>query len=418
MERSSNVEAAAHFGRSLALISSLPETAQRDEEETRLQLGLGAAVAATKGYGAFEVSRAYDRARVLCQRMGETSQVYFALHGLEAFYQVRGPLTEPRTIGEQSVELAVRSGDNLLLADAKRPLGWCLFCMGELTRADELLSDTLDLYDPTRSHPSTLTFGINTRVMAEANISWVRCFLGQPAEATRRSHEAIKLGREELRPQSLAYALCMAAAVHQCLGHPQLTRDYAEQTIALGKKNGFSYWTAWAEILRGWALAEQGEIRTEITVLRAGLAEYVATGAELFRPYSLGLLAEILGKTALPDEGLTLIEEAIDSGRRNHVLFYDAELHRLKGELLAKTGIAGVNSTSLFLRAIEIARAQSSRLLELRAAVSLYRLECRGAKAAQFRRSLSDLLTAFTDGHEFEDLAQARAALSRGGAAG
>jgi TOMM system kinase/cyclase fusion protein len=408
LERSANVEAAAHLTQALELITRLPASVQRDEEEATLQISLGAAVAATKGYGASEVQDAYDRAWTLCQRLAGTPQVYSALRGLEAFYQVRGPLSTARAIGEQLLQMAEQSHNNSLLAEAKRPLGWCMFCLGETTDANRILVAALDLYDPAESDLSTLTFGIDTRVMGLANLAWAKCYLGHPADALRCSHEAIRLAREVFHPQSLAYALCMGAAVGQGLRDAHAAQELAKQAITLAKKNGFSYWVAWATILQGWAIAEGGRVAAGMATLRAGLTAYRATGAELFRPYSLALLAETCGKAGLPSEGLDLVAAALESSQQSEARFYDAELYRLKGDLLSMSGAAEEMIAPCYARAIELASAQGSRLLELRAAISLNRLRGMGESGVEARRQLVEVLATFTDGFDFDDLVQAR----------
>lgn len=410
--RSANVEATSHLQQAIELIKYLPPSLQRDQDEAALQIALGTSVAAVKGFGASEVEGAYARARTLCSRLGEAPQIHSALRGLEAFYQVRGPLGAAKDIGEQLLRMAKQSRDHFLIAEAQRALGWCLFCLGELAEAERHLTASMQQGTSDRSWDNPLAFGIDNRVMALANLAWVSGYLGRPAEAFRLSERSVLLAREVARPQSLAYALCVSAAVHQGLGATRATQYLAEQTIALSKDNAFSYWNAWATILLGWALAQQGQAKKGMDILRSGLAAYRATGAELFRPYSLGLLAETCGKAGGADEGLDLIAEALDSAFQNDAHFFDAELHRVRADLLLMKGVDEREVEICLTRAIEVAEAQSAWLLMLRALISLNRLS-QSVAEEQTKLRLVTMVASFRDGIEFPDLVRARTLLQR-----
>ena len=183
--------------------------------------------------------------------------------------------------------------------------------------------------------------------------------------------------------------------------------------MALAGENGYSYWLAWGTILQGWAVAERGHAAVGMATLRAGLGAYRATGAELFCSYALALLAEICGKAGRASEGLDLVAEALDSVRENNIHFCEAELHRLKADLLLMNGASEELAAPHFAHAANIARAQGALLLELRSAVGLCRLGSTVQGKAKMRRRLAAILAGFTDDVEFDDLAQARAAIER-----
>ena len=412
LERSANVEAAAHLTLALDLIAQLPASAERDQDETTLQIALGAALAAINGYGTLAVAGAYGRALELCERLGATPETFSALRGLEAFYQVRGPLSTARRIGEQLLQLAEQSQNSLAIAEAMRPLGWCFFCMGEFHDADRMLAGALKLFDPAAPEAGMRTFGIDTGVMGLANSAWVKCYLGDPVDAKRRGAEAVSRAGEAGHAQSLAYALCMTAAVHQSLGDAAATQRLAEQTITLAKDNAYSYWLAWASILQGWAIAEQGNGVDGIETLRAGLAAYGATGAQLFQPYSLGLLADTCKKAGLLDEAATLVEEALNSSSQNEVHFYDAELHRLQGSILASSGMESAVE-GLLAKAVDIACSQGSLLFELRALISLCRFDRDTAEDSKVQRRMAELSDCFGDNIKFANLVEGRAIAER-----
>jgi predicted ATPase len=274
--------------------------------------------------------------------------------------------------------------------------------------------------------------------------------LGYPEQALKRSQEALTLARELAHPFSLAVALCLAAWLHQCRREGQRTHEQAEAAITLCTDQGFAFFLAWATILRGWALAEQGQEKDGIAQIHQGLADYRATGAESSTPHYLALLAETYGRDGQAGEGLTVVGEALAIVDKNEERYYEAELYRLKGELLLqKFGVRGSESQEVqqkskgkgqkakvetspqaeaeacFLKAIEIAQKQQAKSLELRAVMSLVRL--RQHQAAQHatrdthhetrakldaaHTMLADIYNWFTEGFNTKDLQEAKALL-------
>src|SRR5262249_47573951 len=191
-------------------------------------------------------------------------------------------------------------------------------------------------------------------------------------------------------------------------------------------KQEFPVWLAWGTILRGWALAEQGQGVERIAQMRQGLAAWRATGAELNRPHHLALLAEVYEKVGQPAEGLTVLAEALDIVNKNGERIYEAELYRLKGELtLQQFNVQGSKfkveespgsevrspeseAEECFLRAVDIARRQSAKSLELRAITSLARLWQQQGKKDEARQRLTEIYSWFTEGVDTADLKEAR----------
>jgi predicted ATPase len=163
--------------------------------------------------------------------------------------------------------------------------------------------------------------------------AWALWFLGYPNQALKRIHDALTLAHELSHPFDLAYALGCAAIFHQFRGEWQATQEWAEAEIALCNEQGFAYRLAMGTILRGWALARQGQGKEGIAQMRQGLAAWRATGAELVRPYYLALLAEAYGKVGQAGEGLTALTEALELVHKTEERWHEAELYRLRGEL-------------------------------------------------------------------------------------
>jgi predicted ATPase len=189
-------------------------------------------------------------------------------------------------------------------------------------------------------------------------------------------------------------------------------RENAEGLIALSTEHGLADFLAFATILRGWAIAEQERNEDGIAKIQEGLAATRGTGAELVSPYFLCLLAEACMETGRIDEGLSALTEALAAADENENRFYEAETHRLKGELLLRQNDSNAaEARRCFERAIEIARKQSAKSPELRATVSLTRLLAKQGRRNEARTMLADIYGWFTEGFDTADLKDAKAML-------
>ncbi|HEV8715823.1 MAG TPA: hypothetical protein VGX03_23715 [Candidatus Binatia bacterium] len=274
-------------------------------------------------------------------------------------------------------------------------------------------------------------------------ITLVLWFLGYPDQALARSYEAITLARETSHSFSLGFALDGAVWVHRLRREGQATQEQAEALMAFSREQGIYLWGE-ATMFRGWALSEQGQEEEGIAQIRQGLAPHPATESECVRPHFLGLLAEACGKAGQAKEGLALLDEALTATYRNVGRFYEAELYRLKGELslqlrqvkanqnkseasrsiahqnvsISEAGtVGGAHPTgedkaeACFLKAIEIARKQQAKSLELRAVMSLSRLWQQQGKKAEARQMLAEIYGWFTEGFDTKDLQEAKTLL-------
>jgi class 3 adenylate cyclase/predicted ATPase len=425
VQRSANVEAVSHLTTALELLKTLQDTPERAQQELMLQIALGPVLIAAKGYTAPEVERAYTRARELCQQMGETPQLFPVLAGLWVFYNVRAELQTAHQLAEQCLSLAQRLQAPDLLSTAHLALGETLLWLGELTSAGAHYERGVALYDPHQARPAWAWGDFRVAYLSEPALAlW---YLGYPDQALKRSHEALTLARELAHPFTLAYALLWAALFHQCRREGQAVQRWAEAEVALATEHGFRDWLAWGTSLRGWALAAQGQGEEGIAQMRQGLAALQATGVGLLRPYYLALIAEAYGKVGQAEEGLAVLAEALAAADSNRERFYEAELYRLKGELSLKSRVRSPESevTSLqpltpslqakaeecFWKAIEVARQQSAKSLELRAVMSLSRLWQQESKTEEARQMLAEIYGWFTEGFDTRDLQEAKALL-------
>lgn len=394
LEGSANLEATAHLRAALKELSSLP-TGTDPAREVELRISLGTALTAVRGYGSSEVADAYARAFVLCENLGDDQRLFAALTGLHSYYQVRGPMQRAREVAERLLALAVRSRDESQLAQAHRRLGWSLFCSGNMSEGKKHLDTALGLYDATRSRQHSIVYGAHPWIVGFANAAWVEWVAGHPNVARRRSESAIALARELGRPLPLAYALCMSAAMHQCLDEPKDTLKLATETVALARDNGMPYWIAWGSVLEGWALARTGDLQPGLLRLQRGLDAYRDTGAELFRPHCLCLLAEVLHSGGRASEALDILSEALSSANEQGVHFYTSEIHRLSGTLLCESGTDNDRAETEFRAAVELAQQQHASAFERRALIGLMSLLLRAGRRTEAELIAADLKQRF-----------------------
>jgi len=409
MERSANVEAIGHLSKGLEVLKSLPDTPESIQQELDLQITLGPALMATKGYPAPEVKQSYARALELCQQLGETPQLFPALLGLSTFYLIHGEFQTAYELGERLYSLAQNVEDSALLVEAHYVLGTTLFHLGELAQARKHLERGITLYDSKQHSFLAFRYGQDPGVFCLCYMARILWFLGYPDSALKRSHEALALSKEISHPFSLALALNFAALIYQLRQEGQATQERADEAITLCTEHGFTFYLTMGTILRGWALTEQGQGKEGIAETCQGLAEYRVTGAELFRPHFLALLAESYGIERQAEEGLTVLTEALAAARKGGKRFYEAELYRLKGEFLLDFSAENqTEAENCFRQAIDIAKQRSARSWELRAVMSLSRLLQKKGKKEEAIQMLDEIYGWFTEGFDTADLKEAR----------
>jgi predicted ATPase len=256
-------------------------------------------------------------------------------------------------------------------------------------------------------------------VLCLSHAAWALWLLGYPDQALERCQEALALAQELSHPFSIVFALNFAAVLHHLRRETQVAKERSEAVIALSTKHGFPFWIAGATTLQGWALAMEGEIEEGIAQMRQGLVAWQATGAEIGVPHYLALLAEAYGQAGQAEEGLSVLAEALASVDNTGQHSWEAELYRLKGELLLRCiepvemmqGEAEADAEACFRQAIQVARQQDAKSWELRATMSLSRLWQRQGRADQARQMLAEIYGWFTEGFDTPDLKEAKVLL-------
>ena len=422
-------EAVGLAQRGLALLKRLPDSAERAEQELCLQLTLGVPLIVIEGYAAPDVGIVYMRARELCRQLGERPEISEVLWGLRTFYALRSELTAAREIAQEALGLAERSEDRgLALRGHWMMLSTCMH-LGEFAPAVEHFEKALSHYDPGLHVDDAFLYALNPGIAIPCLAAWVLWFLGQPDQSLKRIQEGLTLARALSEPNGLAHALCFAAVLHQLRREERMAQEHAEAAIAVSREHGLAMYPALATVIRGWSLFEQQQQDGAIEQMREGIEALQATGTEFVRPHFLGLLAEALGKARQHEEALRMLDDALSLTHRNSERYYQAELYRLKGELLLmQSKCRGVSrmatgervvvdplvvaqAETCFNESIKIAQQQQAKSWELRAVMSLARLYQNQNKREEARALLTQIYDSFTEGLETTDLREAKALL-------
>jgi predicted ATPase len=448
LRRYANHEAITHLSKGMELLLTLPETPKRTQQELALQIALGTSLMATKGYAAPEVERAYLRARELCEQVGGTSQLFQVLRGLVIFYTVRANFQTARKLGEQFLSLAQQAQDPAFLELPHMLLGTVLLWLGELTPAQAHFAQGAAFHDPqqdSQRRTYAVLYGQDPEITLLCHAAWMLWLLGHPDQALQRSQEALHLAQALSHPFSLAFALVYAAGVRQFRREEQAAQQGAEAAIALSSEQGFRFLFARGMSVRGWVLTEQGQVEEGIAQMRQSLAIYQTLGTERGKPHFLADLADAYRKVGQSEEGLTLVARAQEALTISGERWWEAEVYRLTGELTLQSRTQSLVSNSktspkskiqspkskirstrhpapsthaeaeaeaCFLKAIEIARRQQAKSLELRAVMSLARLWQQQGKKEEARKLLAEIYGWFTEGFDTKDLQEAKALLT------
>jgi predicted ATPase len=332
------------------------------------------------------------------------------LFGRWAFHMARAKHAAAQDIAEEALRSAERDGDAAGLVVGHRVVGIGSLWRGELLEARRHLERVLALYDPERHRSLAAVYAYDPRLAGFAGLALALFQLGYPDEALARCCEAVDDAEQLSHPFGLAYVLHHACLLDQLRRNlPQLRQHNAELT-ALAAEHGFALWRAAAVVLDGWALAEGGRAAEGVARIEDGLQAWRATGAGLFVPYFLALLGTTHGAEGEGAEGERLLTEALDTGCASGERWFEAEVHRLKGELSLAGGDRAA-AEACFLSAIAFAREQAAKLWELRAATSLARLWRGQGRRAEACDLLAPIHAWFTEGFETADLKDAKALL-------
>ncbi len=408
--RSAMAEAAAQFRKGLDQLALLADTPDRQRQELEFRSALGAVLMAAKGFAAPEMGDAYARARELWEQLGSPSEFLRIPFGQSVYYGYRGELDLALSLDEDLLRLSRQRNDTTGLLLGYVSSGRTLMFVGSLTPSRSHLEEGLALHNPISHRSLVHQIGISPRVVSQGFLGIVLFCLGFPNRALAQSNAAITEAGRLAHPPSSAVSLALGARLLSLVGDNTILDKWADQLVAVATEQGFAWQRAMGTIYRGWVKVKNGDVNEGISLLRNGSAAYRATGAELWMPHHIALLAaasEIAGQFG---EAVAQLDEALQIVERTRERWFAAELNRHKGQLLLRQGQSDA-AEKLYRKALTIAEEQGAKLWELRAAMSLARLRRDQNRHADARTVLSPVYSWFTEGFATPDLKDAKALL-------
>jgi DNA-binding SARP family transcriptional activator len=394
----------------LTLLEQRPGGAARDKQELDLLLPLEALYRITQGWTGPELERIVDRTMVLCDLVGDDTQRAKTLYGLQGLLIVQARLDRVQLVAEELHALYER------MRQAAPPLLDMILTGGRLhlgrpKEADEGFTRILATHDARQVLNFQESQGWNFAVHTRGWHSHALWCLGYPERAMRSALDAVQLAHDLEQLFNVALATTFVAMLAQMSADATTARQRAEEALALAMEYKSPYYGAWSAILASHAHAREQPDEAHIVALRAAIEEFTSTGVRLRLPYFLSLLADIYGLAQRPEEGLQVIEDALIQSRSSSERWWDAELHRQRGVLMLAAGHDERDALAALARAADIAHSQQSRMLELRALVTMGRTCASEQRMEETRRTLEALYDQFTEGFETPDLLAAKALL-------
>jgi serine/threonine protein kinase/tetratricopeptide (TPR) repeat protein len=413
------VEAAAIAERGLKLLSSLPDSPERNTNELKLQIALGTAWVAIKGYAAPDVERAYGRARELCRQIGDSAELASVLFGLHVYYVVVPSYQTSLELGDEMLAVAAREHNDALRVQGLLTHGMARFWLGDVAIGTAVLDEGIALYDQQRRNIFGKTplfdHGVGCR-RYHAVCLWL---LGYPEKAAQSAREAVADARSIKQPLTLASTLGFVSMLHYFRRDVAAARETAAEAVACTREYVLTFWLGFSSALHGWSIAHAAGAADDLPRWEDGAAEIRASieahrnaGARTFGPIAWALLAETYLLQSRFADAEAAVGEGLALANATDERFWEAELHRLRGELCQLQGFAS-EAEQHFERAIAVARKKDEKSLELRALVSLYSVvrDNPGDRAAQVRDQLAQTYGWFTEGFDTVDLRAAKALL-------
>ncbi len=403
-------EATAQLQKGLDQLALLPANPERQRQELELRSALGGVLSALKGHSAPETGHAYARARELWEQLGSPSEFLRISFGQSLHHQIRGEFDQAQRLDEGLLRLSRQRNDAAGLVLGNQSSGRNLMFTGRFAQSRSHLEEALALYDPTSRRP--LVHSAGAPQDSPAVLAIVLLCLGYLDQALAHSKTAISEARRLAHPPSLAVNLTLGARLLSLVGDDAVLGEWVDQLVAVTTEQGFPLWRAQGTIYRGWVKVKNGDVTEGMSLLRSGSAAYRATGAEAWMPHFLALLAGACEIGGQFEEGLALLDDALQIVERTGERWPVAELNRHKGQLLLRQGHSEA-AEELYRRALSIAVEQEAKLWELRASVSLARLRRDQGRRAEARDLLAPVYGCFTEGFDTPDLKDAKALLDQ-----
>jgi tetratricopeptide (TPR) repeat protein len=409
LTNSANVEAIAHFRKALELVNTLADTPERRKEEIKIQLALGIPLIAVRGYAAKDTREAFERARTLCLKLEDPPEHFQALYGLWGNSWMGGKNDQALALANEFLSRSRARDDITLSMMAHRIMGSTLLTVGEFKSSREHFEKTMALSKASRQGAISSQYMVEPQVASLLLASWDLWFLGYSDQALFHVSEALSLARDLRQPYSIAFAHYMTSVVRIFRGEPEHALASAEQSLEMSREQRFSLYVLLSTISRGRALGELGRVREARTEIELGLEQARTSGVGFMLPMMRGWLAEAYSQSGEDETALSIIEQTLSEISDATGRAWEAELRRLKGEMILSHDPTKFSQAELcFKEAIEVARHQSARSLQVRAATSLARVWQSHGRLEEARDLIGPIYASFTEGADTKDLKRAR----------
>jgi class 3 adenylate cyclase/predicted ATPase len=409
LQRSEYLEAITHLTRAIETQQCLPLSHPRSCQELVLQTALGAALRATKGYGAEETGRAFARALELCEEVEDAPQLFPALYGLWAFQMVRAKCGLVSDLSRQFLDRATAKNDSAAILVGHRQAGLSDFVLGQFSNAETHFEQVRALYDRDRHRSLAFQFAQDPLVCCLANQAWVKWILGSPDAALATSQQAVSYACELGHINTQVYAGWGALATLQFRRDAAAIKAQASSLIALCEERQMLMWRAWDRVIEGWALGQLGAQEAALKQIADNLAELRTSGQQWSLPYYLALYAETLVLCNQIDAAMDSISEGLQLAGATMERWWEAELNRLNGEFMLLCPRPQEQAAEeAFAKSLLIARAQGAKSLELRSAASLAALWAKHGERRRAHDLLAPVYEWFAEGFETADLRHTR----------
>jgi predicted ATPase len=386
-----------------------PDTPKRNEQESEIQLALGIPLIAVRGYAATETRDAFARARALCLRLNNAPNYFQAMFGLWGHSWMSGKHDEALNMANEFLSRSLASAEPVLSMVAHRVMGSTLLTIGEFQSARKHFEQTIELSNVTGKQPLHSLYVVEPRVASLLLLSWDLWFLGYPDQSLSRVSEALSLAKDLSQPYTIAVAHYMTSVVHLLRGDPDRALASAEESLEMSQEQRFSLYVVLSTISRGRAFGELGRLGQAKTEIKQGIDEARRSGVGFMLQMMASWLADVHAQSGDNESALSIVEQTLSDLNDVTGRSWEAELYRQRAQLLLAIGRSRASAAEVCLKeAINIARRQSAKALELRAATALATLWRTQERFDEARDLIEPIYTWFSEGTDTADLRRAR----------
>jgi predicted ATPase len=409
LTHSGNVEAIANFRKALRLVSTLPETPERIKQEIDIQLALGIPLIAVQGYASAETREAFSRAGALCLRLGDIPEYFQALFGSWGHCWMCGKNDEALLMAEEFLSRSKSLSDPVLLMVSHRVMGSTLLTVGDFQSSANHFEETLKLSPNKGKQSLNNLYMVEPKAASLLLLSWDLWFLGYPDQSLSRVSEALALAHELGHPYTVAFAHYMTSVVHLLRGDAARGFESAEKSFEISQEQRFSLYAILSRISRGRAVGDLGRLGEARAEIALGIEEARRKGIGFMLPMMDSWLADIHTKAGENAHALAIVERTLTNTSDVTGRSWESELHRQRAQILLTLNPSRVSKAESHLKkSIEVARSQSAKSLELRAATSLAELWRTQGRPDEARALLEPIYLWFEEGAETADIRRAR----------